>query len=106
LDLEETSGHIRHRLQVVGAKADASELFTDETIARVYLHSQGVARLISRTCENALTTAFIRQLTSVSPDIVDEVAYDLRLGVAAPPRETAQAKPSGVAADDSPFSVL
>jgi len=86
LDLEETGGYIRHRLQLAGAPAEACDLFAEETIERIYRHSRGVARLINTVCENALVTAFARQLTSVPPDIIDEVAYDLRLGVASPPR--------------------
>jgi len=86
LDLEETGGYIRHRLQLAGAPAEACDLFAEETIARIYRHSRGVARLINTVCENALVTAFARQLTSVPPDIIDEVAYDLRLGVASSPR--------------------
>jgi len=85
LDLEETGGYIRHRLQLAGAP-EACDLFAEETIARIYRHSRGVARLINTVCENALVTAFARQLTSVPPDIIDEVAYDLRLGVASSPR--------------------
>jgi len=85
LDLEETGGYIRHRLQLAGAP-EACDLFAEETIERIYRHSRGVARLINTVCENALVTAFARQLTSVPPDIIDEVAYDLRLGVASSPR--------------------
>jgi len=86
LDLEETGGYIRHRLQLAGAPAEACDLFAEETIARIYRHSRGVARLINTVCESALVTAFARQLTSVPPEIIDEVAYDLRLGVASSPR--------------------
>ena len=86
LDLEETSGYIRHRLQLAGTPSEACNLFGEETIERVFHHSGGVARLINTVCENALITAFARQLTSVPPDIIDEVAYDLRLSLASPPR--------------------
>jgi len=86
LGLEETSGYIRHRLQLAGAHSKARDIFGDEAIERVYRHSRGVARLVNTVCENALITAFARQLTSVPPNIIDEVAYDLRLGVAIRPR--------------------
>src|SRR5256884_7695268 len=86
LDLEETSGYIRHRLQLAGTPSEACDLFAEETIKRVYRHSRGVARLINTVCENALITAFARQLTSVPQDIINEVAYDLRLSLASPPR--------------------
>jgi type II secretory pathway predicted ATPase ExeA len=85
LGLEETGAYIRHRLQLAGAHSEARDLFGDETIERVYRHSRGIARLVNTVCENALITAFARQLTSVPADIIDEVAYDLRLS-AIPPR--------------------
>jgi general secretion pathway protein A len=86
LDLVETSGYIRHRLHLAGAPPEACDLFAEETIERIYRHSRGVARLINMICENALITAFARQLTDVPPEIIDEVACDLRLGLATPPR--------------------
>jgi type II secretory pathway predicted ATPase ExeA len=84
-NLAETSGYIRHRLQRAGAHSEGHDLFADETIERVFCHSQGVARLVNTVCENALITAFARQLTRVPPDVIDEVAYDLRLSVPSPP---------------------
>jgi general secretion pathway protein A len=80
-NLEETSGYIRHRLTRAGASPEAHELFPDETIKRIYRFSRGVARLVNTICENALITAFAKQLTSVAPDVIDEVAFDLRLRV-------------------------
>ena len=48
------------------------------------LHSQGLPRLINTICENALIAAYARQMRSVSPDIVDDIATDFRLGVHTP----------------------
>jgi general secretion pathway protein A len=78
-NLEETRSYIRHRLRCAGAPSEAHDLFADETIETVFRHTRGVARLVNTVCENALIAAFARQLTRVPPDIVDEVAYDLRL---------------------------
>ena len=83
---EETSSYIGHRLRCAGAPSEAHDLFAEEAIERVFRHTRGVARLVNTVCENALIAAFARQLTSVPPDIVDEVAYDLRLSVASPSR--------------------
>jgi general secretion pathway protein A len=96
LDLEETRGYIRHRLQRAGARSEAHDLFSDETIERVYRYSRGVARLVNAVCENALIAAFARQLISVPPDIINEVAHDLRLSVASPP-QAGHAKSNGSA---------
>jgi len=49
-------------------------------MARVYSHSRGIPRLINTVCENALITAYARQARCVTPDIIDEVAADFRLG--------------------------
>ena len=83
-NLEETGDYIRHRLLRAGASPGAQDLFPNETIKRVYRYSRGVARLINTICENALITAFAKQLSSVLPDIIDEVACDLRLRSSAP----------------------
>ena len=85
LDLEATRGNIRRRLHVAGARPD-SNLFPDDTIATVYRHSRGIARLINTLCENALITACARQLSSVPPEIIEEAAGDLGLEVATAPR--------------------
>ncbi len=76
-------------------------------IERVYRHSRGVARLINTVCENALITAFARQLASVPPDIIDEVAYDLRLSVASPARPELSKNNDGVLqAQEDPASIV
>jgi len=106
LDLEETSGYIRHRMHLAGANADGRDLFADEAIERIYCHSRGIARLINTVCENALTTAFLRQLTKVPPDIIDEVAFDLRLNVPSPARRSEQNSDAAVESDDDPAFMM
>jgi general secretion pathway protein A len=86
LDLQETKGYIHRRLQLAGANSHARTLFPDDTTAEVYHYSGGFPRLINTVCENALITAYSRQLPSVSPEIIDEVAADLRLDFIPPPR--------------------
>jgi len=90
LDLEETSGYIRHRLQLAGTNPDTVNLFSDETVEAVYRYSGGTPRLINTICENALITAYARQLTSVSAEIVDEVSADLRLTIVHPRHSSSQ----------------
>ncbi len=81
LNLEETRGYIQRRLQLAGANSYATILFPAETIAKVYRHSRGIPRLINTVCENALITAFARQVQIVTPDVIEEVAADFRLNV-------------------------
>jgi len=85
LDPVETEDYIERRLQLAGAGSNAHVLFSRDTIQRIYSHSSGIPRLINTICENALITAYARQLPRVTPEVVDETAADLRLGVASPP---------------------
>jgi general secretion pathway protein A len=85
LDSEETKGYIERRLQLVGANSHAEALFPPKTIAAVYRHSRGIPRLINTICENALISAYAKQLCSITPKIIDEVAEDFRLNVVTPP---------------------
>jgi general secretion pathway protein A len=82
LDWNETKGYIERRLQVAGTTSEASTLFPGESVAAVYRHSSGCPRLINTLCENALITAYARQMETVTPGIVEEVARDFRLDVA------------------------
>src|ERR1700684_1239430 len=80
LDSEETKGYIQRRLYLAGSPNPAA-LFPPETIAAVYQHSQGLPRLINTICENALIAAYGKRMQSVSPEIIDDIARDFRLGV-------------------------
>jgi len=86
LDLDETKGYIERRLQLAGAEANGSELFPQATIEAVYRHSGGVPRLINTICENALIAAYAKQLPSVTPQIVDDIAVEFRIGVVSRPK--------------------
>jgi general secretion pathway protein A len=86
LDLGETKGYIERRLELAGSP-NPSTLFPQQTIATVHRHSRGIPRLINTICENALVTAYARQAASVTPDIIDAIATDFRLGVQTAPVE-------------------
>jgi hypothetical protein len=73
-------GYIHNRLRLAGSACPAA-LFPPETIAAVFQHSQGLPRLINTICENALIAAYARQMLSVSPEVIDDIAKDFRLGV-------------------------
>ena len=89
LDLNETRGYIERRLQLAGSSSNDCLIFLPDTIAAVYRHSRGIPRLINTMCENALITAYARQQRSVTPEIIEDVAADLRLSlnVVQPPGE-------------------
>ena len=84
LNAIETEEYVERRLHVAGANSSATVLFPAETIAAVYRHSRGTPRLINTICENALLTAYTRQMRSVTPEIVDGVVEDLRLDLVGP----------------------
>jgi general secretion pathway protein A len=86
LDLEETRGYIERRLQLAGSP-DATQLFPEDTVAAIHRHSRGTPRLINTICENALIAAYARQAASVTPDIIETIATDFRLGVQTAPVE-------------------
>jgi general secretion pathway protein A len=83
LDAEETKGYIEQRLQIAGAESNL--LFPPQTVTAVYRHSRGFPRLINTICENSLITAYARQMPSVTPDIVADVAKEFRLEVTTTP---------------------
>jgi general secretion pathway protein A len=86
LSSDETKGYVVRRLQIAGCPYP-SALFPPETIAAVYQHSQGLPRLINTICENALIAGYGRQMRTLSPDIIDDIAADFRLGVQTPSLE-------------------
>ena len=85
LDPNETKEYVERRLQIAGANSHANTLFPSPTIAAVYHHSRGVPRLINTICENALVTAYAKQMSTVTPDIIQSIANDFRLDVVQPP---------------------
>jgi general secretion pathway protein A len=86
LDLTETKGYIERRLQRAGANSHAFTLFPPQTIAAVHRYSGGIPRLINTVCENALIAAYAKQMHSVMPDIIEDIAVNFRLGVVQPLR--------------------
>ena len=84
----ETREYVYRRLQVAGATAvTAAEMFPDTTVEQVHRHSRGIPRLVNTICENALINAYARQYSRITPEMIDEVAGDLRLGVVSSPMQ-------------------
>jgi general secretion pathway protein A len=80
LSLDETRKYMGRRLQIAGAPA-AGEIFSEPAIEAVFDHSRGIPRLINTICENALLSGYAKQSATITPEIIDGVARDLRLGV-------------------------
>lgn len=80
LDLDETYGYVYRRLQLAG-NTNPSQLFPTETLLEVHRQSRGFPRLINTLCENALIHGYARQLHSIPPEAIEEIAADFRLNV-------------------------
>jgi general secretion pathway protein A len=80
LSEEETRAYIKRRLQLAGSNPEA-RIFSDAAAGAIYRHSRGIPRLINTVCENALIAGYAHQRAQIEPDIIDEVAADLRLGI-------------------------
>src|SRR5208283_957448 len=82
LSSNEIRAYISRRLKIAGALG-ACEIFSGPAIEAVFRHSRGIPRLINTICENALLSGYARHATTVTSEIVDDVARDLRIGVVA-----------------------
>ena len=77
----ETRAYIWQRMKRAGMAFEAVLTFPPATVATIYGYSQGIPRLINIICENALIHAYAQQSKSVTEEMIDEVASDLRLRV-------------------------
>ncbi len=92
LNGNETKEYIRRRLQIAGA-AGAVQIFSGPAMEAVFSHSQGIPRLINTVCENALLAGYAKYAATITSEIIDEVARELRLGVVAvDPKNSAAAR--------------
>ena len=82
LSWNETKAYMARRLQIAGTAA-TDKIFSEPAIEAVFRHSQGIPRLINTICENALLSGYAKQAATITPEIIDGVARDLRLGVVA-----------------------
>jgi general secretion pathway protein A len=80
LNPNETKEYMRRRLKIAGAPA-TGEIFSGPAIEAVFRHSRGIPRLVNTICENALLSGYAKQAATITEEIIDGVAHDLRLGV-------------------------
>jgi type II secretory pathway predicted ATPase ExeA len=76
LDDEEVGPFINHRLLVVGYRRH--QLFTPDAVEEIAYYSKGFPRLINILCDNALLIAYATSQKSVTGEIIEEAASDLR----------------------------
>jgi type II secretory pathway predicted ATPase ExeA len=80
LSLNETREYMGRRLGIAGAPA-AGEIFSEPAVEAIFRHSRGIPRLVNTICENALLSGYAKQMATITPEIIDGVAQDLRLAV-------------------------
>jgi hypothetical protein len=61
------------------------EIFPEATLVRILRYSKGIPRLINTICESSLINGYARQIRSITPEIIDQVATDSRLEQTAQP---------------------
>ena len=79
LSAKQTLEYIEQRLRIAGADSSQPPIFSPQAIDQVYSYSRGFPRLINTICENALLSAYARQSTSVTAQIIEDVATEFRL---------------------------
>lgn len=84
LSEKEARGYIEGRLQTAKAGEDSDEVFSEQAISAIYRWSGGVPRVINAICENALITAYARQIRNITSAVIDEVAHELELDLNLP----------------------
>jgi general secretion pathway protein A len=73
----ETFEYVQSRLAKAGLEVQS--IFPPEILAEVHRRSQGIPRVINIMCDNLLLTAFAMEQKTVTLEMLDEVAADMRL---------------------------
>ena len=92
LNRKEIGPYIDSRLKV--AKYAGPGLFDPEAIEKISDYSRGIPRLINSICDNSLIQAYTANQSVISPEIIDQVARELR--IAAPRSPQKQSAPAGL----------
>lgn len=74
LNREETARYLAHRLRVAGSEA---QVFTSESIERIFERSGGVPRLINVLADRALLAAFVKGSGLVEAAFIETAETDL-----------------------------
>jgi len=75
LSLKDTHEYVQHRLRIAGARSDA--LFSPEAVDAIYMHTNGIPRLINLLCGQALSVSASYKAARVFPYMIDEAAVKI-----------------------------
>ena len=76
LNIADTIAYIDTRIKLAGSE---NNMFNEKAVKNIYRYSQGVPRLINVICTHALISGYALGQSSISPNIIKEVAKDLEL---------------------------
>jgi type II secretory pathway predicted ATPase ExeA len=79
LTAKQTQEYIDQSLRIAGADLNAHPLFSPQAVAAIYSYSRGYPRLINILCENALISAYAKEIATVTARIIEDVAVEFRL---------------------------
>jgi general secretion pathway protein A len=85
-DLGRTAAYIATRIRTAGG--EAAKVFTREAVCRIHEASQGIPRVISVICDNALVAGFAAGTSPINSRLVEEVCRDFDLRKRAPQVES------------------
>lgn len=100
LNLAETGAYITARLAVAGGQA--ATVFTREAVMIIHERSQGIPRLVSVICHNALISGFALSQRPITASVVREVCEDFDLKSAAGMTVLPQMSPTGATSEPAP----
>jgi general secretion pathway protein A len=91
LSLKDTASYISARVKTAGG--EATQLFTRDAVVAIHRHSNGIPRVISVICDNALVNGFAADQKPVGASAVQEVCKSLSLPFDDAPEAVAVAAP-------------
>jgi general secretion pathway protein A len=83
LEDNEVCSYIDFRLRAAGY--NGKHLFYPDAYRQIAFYSKGIPRLVNIICDNALLCAYARSQKTISADLINEAARDLRLGLEVEP---------------------
>ena len=105
LSLKDTAGYISGRIKTAGG--EAAKLFTRDAVVAIHQHSNGIPRVISVICDNALVNGFAADQKPVGVSMVVEVCRTLSLSnTPAPVVQTPVPEPVPLAPEAAMFSQI
>lgn len=74
LNKDDTQKYILHRLKIGGAE---NNIFTETACSYVWVHSDGIPRLINTICDMCLLLGYTLGLEEINEEVVKKAAYEM-----------------------------